>query len=299
MKFVCYKEFDDPLEPTFPGLIYKGKTLPLARVVAVAEAFHPRGLQAPDDLNALIGLLPSIAAAVKDLEKKKVLDLIWQEVGVTIVAPLPRPNRILAIGRNYADHAKELGNDVPDTPIVFLKPSTAVISSGENIVLPTGKGKIEHEGELAVVIGKGGKHVPEDEALGLVAGYTLCNDVTARDQQKRDFAKGLPWFLSKGYDTFAPLGPCLVTPDEIKDPQDLEITVKVNGEVRQKANTSLMIFSIAKLISYLSDQFALEPGDVIITGSPSGIGPLVSGDVVEVSIPEIGTLSNPVVNEDE
>jgi len=299
VKFVCYKEFDDPLEPTFPGLIYKGKTLPLARVVAVAEAFHPRGVQVPDDLNALIGLLPTFSATLKDLEKNKVLDMIWQEVGVTIVAPLPRPNRILAIGRNYADHAKELGNDVPDTPIVFLKPSTAVIASGESIVLPAGKGRVEHEGELAVVIGKAGKNVPEDEAMSLVAGYTLCNDVTARDQQKRDFAKGLPWFLSKGYDTFAPLGPCLVTADEIKNPADLTITVTVNGEVRQQANTSLMIFSIPKLISYLSHQFALEPGDVIITGSPSGIGPIVAGDVVEVTIPEIGTLSNPVVNEDD
>lgn len=299
MKFVCYKEFDDPLEPTFPGLIYKGKTLPLARVVAVAEAFHPRGVQVPDDLNALIALLPTFSATLKDLEKNKVLDLIWQEVGVTIVAPLPRPNRILAIGRNYADHAKELGNDVPDSPIVFMKPSTAVIASGENIVLPTGVGKVEHEGELAVVIGKAGKHVSEEEAMSLVAGYTLCNDVTARDRQTRDFAKGLPWFLSKGYDTFAPLGPCLVTVDEIKNPADLTITVTVNGEVRQQANTSLMIFSIPKLISYLSDQFALEPGDVIITGSPSGIGPLVAGDVVEVTIPEIGTLSNPVVNEED
>ena len=299
MKFVCYKEFDDPLEPTFPGLIYKGKTLPLARVVAVAEAFHPRGVQVPDDLNALIGLLPTFSATLKDLEKNKVLDMIWQEVGVTIVAPLPRPNRILAIGRNYADHAKELGNDVPDTPIVFLKPSTAVIASGESIVLPAGKGRVEHEGELAVVIGKAGKNVPEDEAMSLVAGYTLCNDVTARDQQKRDFARGLPWFLSKGYDTFAPLGPCLVTADEIKNPGDLTITVTVNGEVRQRASTSLMIFSIPKLISYLSNQFALEPGDIIITGSPSGIGPIVAGDIVDVNIPEIGTLSNPVVNEDD
>jgi len=299
VKFVCYKEFDDPLEPTFPGLIYKGKTLPLARVVAVAEAFHPRGVQVPDDLNALIGLLPTFSATLKDLEKNKVLDMIWQEVGVTIVAPLPRPNRILAIGRNYADHAKELGNDVPDTPIVFLKPSTAVIASGESIVLPAGKGRVEHEGELAVVIGKAGKNVPEDEAMSLVAGYTLCNDVTARDQQKRDFARGLPWFLSKGYDTFAPLGPCLVTADEIKNPGDLTITVTVNGEVRQRASTSLMIFSIPKLISYLSNQFALEPGDIIITGSPSGIGPIVAGDIVDVNIPEIGTLSNPVVNEDD
>ena len=128
MKFVCYKEFDDPQEPVLPGLLYKGKTLPLARVIAVAEALHPRGLTVPDDMNALVAALPSYAEALQELERGKVLDQIWQEVGVTPAAPLPRPNRILAIGRNYAEHAKEHGNDAPTEPIVFQKASSSVIA---------------------------------------------------------------------------------------------------------------------------------------------------------------------------
>ena len=298
MKFVCYKEFDDSAEPVFPGIVYKGKILPLARVVAVAEAFSPKGLLVPEDLNALITLLPLYAKAVKELEKTKALDQIWQEVGVTPAAPLPRPNRILAIGRNYAEHATEMGNEVPQEPIVFLKASTSVIGSNQPIVLSQNIGRVDYEGELAVVIGKTGKDISESEAMSFVVGYTLCNDVTARDQQKRDSARGLPWFLSKSHDTFGPMGPCVVTADEIKNPHALEITVTVNGEVRQQGNTSQMLFSIPKLIAYLSKQLALEPGDVIITGTPPGVGPLSVGDTVEVTIPEIGTLSNTVIEEE-
>lgn len=299
MKFVYYKEFDDPQEPTFPGLMYQGKTLPLARVLAVAEAFHPRGLSIPGDPNLLVAALPAYAAVVKELEKSRTLDLIWQEAGVTLAAPLPRPNRILAIGRNYAEHAKELGNDAPTEPIVFQKASSSVIASGSPIVLPPHVGRVDFEGELAVVLGKGGKNIPESEALSLVAGYTLFNDVTARDEQKRAQARSLPWFLSKSYDTFGPMGPCLVTADEIPDPHNLTLTLSVNGEIKQQANTGDMIFSLPRLIAYLSQHLALEPGDVIATGTPPGVGPLHAGDTVEVRIPEIGTLTNPVIGEDE
>lgn len=299
MKFVCYKEFDDPQEPTLPGLQHKGKTLPLGRVIAVAEAFHPRGLSVPADLNALIGALPSYAEALKELDRAKVLDQIWQEIGVTLAAPLPRPNRILAIGRNYVEHAKELGSEVPEEPIVFLKASSSVIADGRPIVLPPHLGRIDFEGELAVVLGRGGRNVSEAEAISLVAGYTLFNDVTARDEQKRAIARGLPWFLSKSHDTFGPLGPCLVTPDEVRDPQNLELTLSVNGEVKQQSSTGQMLFPVRRLIAYLSQQMALEPGDVIATGTPPGVGPLAAGDTVEVAIPEIGILSNPVIGEDE
>ncbi len=174
-----------------------------------------------------------------------------------------------------------------------------MIASEQPIVLPPNVGRIDFEGELAVVIGSAGKNVSEAEALSLVAGYTLFNDVTARDEQKRAIAKSLPWFLSKSYDTFGPLGPCLVTPDEIPDPQNLTLTLSVNGEIKQQANTSEMLFSIPYLISYLSRHLALAPGDVIATGTPPGVGPLHPGDLVEVTIPEIGTLSNPVIGEDE
>ncbi|BDI29284.1 2-hydroxyhepta-2,4-diene-1,7-dioate isomerase [Capsulimonas corticalis] len=299
MKFVCYKEFDDPLEPTYPGIMYKGKILPLARVVAVAEAVHPRSLNLPEDLNHLVALLPTYVEAVKELEKGKILDQIWQELGVSPVAPLPRPNRILAIGRNYADHAAEQDADVPIEPIVFLKASSSVIGPEAEIVLPEGVGRVDYEGELAVVIGKSGKNIAERDAMGYVVGYTLFNDVTARDEQKRAFAQSLPWFLSKSYDTFGPMGPCLVTADEIRNPHNLEITTTLNGIVKQQANTSQMLFTIPQLIAFISKRIALEPGDVIITGTPSGIGPIHAGDLVEVRIPEIGSLSNNVVNEGE
>ncbi len=299
MKFVCYKEFDDPQEPALPGVLYRDRTLPLSRIVAVAEALAPKGLSVPDDLNAVIGRMKGYVGAIKDLERARLLDKLWQEAGVTPLAPLPRPHRILAIGRNYGEHAEEMGNEAPDEPIVFLKASTSVIASGQPIVLPHGVGRVDFEGELAVVIGAAGRNVSEAEALSLVAGYTLINDVTARDEQKRAIAKGLPWFLSKSYDTFGPLGPCLVTPDEISDPQNLTLTLTVNEEVKQQVNTSEMLFSIPALIAYLSRHFALAPGDVIATGTPAGVAQLHPGDVVEVSIPQIGTLSNPVIGEDE
>lgn len=299
MKFVCYREFDDSQEPVHPGIVYKNKTLPLRRVIAVAEAFRPRGLTVPDDMNTLVSRLPAYAEAVRELAQGKALDQIWQEVAVFPVAPLPRPNRILAIGRNYAEHAKELESEAPDEPIVFQKASSTVVGPGKPIVIPRGSGRVDFEGELAVVIGRAGRHVSEDDALSFVAGYTLFNDVTSRDEQKRAIARSLPWFLSKSHDTFGPMGPCLVTPDEIRDPHALRLTTTVNGEVKQQANTSEMLFSLPQLIAYVSRQMALEPGDLIPTGTPSGVAPLRPGDTVEVHLEEIGMLSNPVIGEDD
>lgn len=299
MKFVCYKEFDDPMEPTLPGIFRSGKVLPLERAVAVAEALAPKGVSVPKDLNAVMARMASYVGVVKDLEKARVLDKLWLEAGVVLLAPLPAPNRILAIGRNFSEHAKELGSEVPDEPIVFQKASSSVIASGQPIVLPQGIGRVDFEGELAVVIGTGGRNLSEAEALSHVAGYTLLNDVTARDAQRRAIAKSLPWFLSKSYDTFGPLGPYIVTPDEVGDPSALTLTLSVNGEIKQQAVLSEMLFSIPALIAYLSKHIALAPGDVIATGTPPGVGPLHPGDLVEVRIPEIGTLENPVLGEDE
>jgi len=299
VKFVCYKEFDDPQEPTLPGIFRSGKVLPLERAVAVAEALAPKGVSVPKDLNAVMARMASYVGVVKDLEKARVLDKLWLEAGVVLLAPLPAPNRILAIGRNFSEHAKELGSEVPDEPIVFQKASSSVIASGQPIVLPQGIGRVDFEGELAVVIGTGGRNLSEAEALSHVAGYTLLNDVTARDAQRRAIAKSLPWFLSKSYDTFGPLGPYIVTPDEVGDPSALTLTLSVNGEIKQQAVLSGMLFSIPALIAYLSKHIALAPGDVIATGTPPGVGPLHPGDLVEVRIPEIGTLENPVLGEDE
>jgi 5-oxopent-3-ene-1,2,5-tricarboxylate decarboxylase / 2-hydroxyhepta-2,4-diene-1,7-dioate isomerase len=296
MKFICYKEFDDPSDPIHPGIIYRNKVLPLARVLSVCEAIYPKGLTIPDSLFEVVGLLSTYAAAVKELDREgKILGQVWQEVGVILAAPLPRPNRIFGIGRNYEDHAKETGNVVNEEPIVFLKASTSVIASGQNIVYPDFAEQVDFEGELAVVIGLAGSNISEEEAYRHVAGYTLINDVTERIMQRRDMAKSLPWFRSKSIDTFGPLGPALITADEIKDPHNLTITTEVNGEIKQKASTGEMVYKIPRLIAYLSRYFALEPGDVIATGTPSGIGPLKPGDTVTVTIPEIGTLSNAVV----
>jgi 2-keto-4-pentenoate hydratase/2-oxohepta-3-ene-1,7-dioic acid hydratase in catechol pathway len=296
MKFVCYREFDDPAEPIHPGIALKGKVLPLARLIAVAEAITPRNLDVPIDIFELIAALPRYAEAVKDLSREsRLIDKLWPEVGVVVAAPIPRPNRIFCIGRNYAEHAKETGSEVNEEPIVFLKASSTVIGMGQPIVYPEWAEQVDYEGELAVVIGMPGKDIPEKDAMKHVVGYTLFNDVTERLLQNRDIAKSLPWFRSKSIDTFGPLGPVIVTADEIRDPHKLTIRTEVNGVVKQEAPLSDMVYRVPRLISYLSKYFALEAGDVIATGTPSGIGPLHPGDTVSVSIPEIGTLTNPVV----
>lgn len=207
------------------------------------------------------------------------------------ILPVPvRPSKILCIGRNYAEHAAELGHDLPAEPLVFLKPPSALVGSGEAIVLPTISDRVDFEGELAVVIGQRCRHVPEEEAMAVVGGYTLLNDVTARDLQKKDGQ----WARAKGFDTFAPCGPRLVTDF---DPTDVLLRTLVNGEVRQEGRTSQLIFGIPFLIAYLSRVMTLEAGDLISTGTPSGVGPLKPGDTVEVWVEGLGSLINPVVAE--
>jgi 2-keto-4-pentenoate hydratase/2-oxohepta-3-ene-1,7-dioic acid hydratase in catechol pathway len=211
-----------------------------------------------------------------------------------LVCPL-KPNRILAIGRNYGEHARELGNAIPEEPIVFMKPASCVIGPDEPIEIPDWVGRVDYEGELLVIIGKGGKNITEANAMDHVAAYSLFNDVTAREKQRAAQEKKQPWFLAKSLDTFGPLGPYLVTGDEVPDPHNLQLTLTVNGEMKQNGSTGSMIYSIPFLISYLSKWIALEEGDVIATGTPSGVGPLHPGDVVELTIEGLGTLRNPVV----
>ncbi len=201
-----------------------------------------------------------------------------------------RPSKILCIGRNYADHAAELGHEVPPEPLVFFKPPSALIATGEAIVLPALSERVDFEGELAVVIGTRCRNVAEGDAMGVIAGYTLLNDVTARDLQKKDGQ----WARAKGFDTFAPCGPVVVSDLDISD---LELKTIVNGEVRQHGRTSQLIFPIPRLIAYISRFCTLEPGDLISTGTPSGVGPLAPGDTVEVWAAGIGSLINPVVAE--
>jgi 2-keto-4-pentenoate hydratase/2-oxohepta-3-ene-1,7-dioic acid hydratase in catechol pathway len=200
-----------------------------------------------------------------------------------------KPGKIVCVGRNYAAHARELGNDVPDRPLLFLKPSTAVIGDGDAIVLPPQSQRVEHEGEIGVVIGTRIKAVSEGEAIYAVVGYVPLNDVTARDLQKLD----VQFTRSKGFDTFCPIG--RMVPALGLDWRSLEVVCRVNGQTRQHGKASDMVFGIPHLISYISHVMTLEPGDVIATGTPEGVGPLLAGDVVDVELAGLGRLRNPVV----
>ncbi|MCS5691416.1 fumarylacetoacetate hydrolase family protein [Cyanobium sp. FGCU-6] len=221
------------------------------------------------------------------------------------LAPV-QPRAILCIGVNYRRHAAEFGSAIPQRPVLFMKAPSAVQHPGGPIELPTALGSeaVDYEGELAVVIGRRCKNVSASEALQAVLGYTCANDVSARDWQKRPELGGGQWCRGKTFDTFAPLGPCLVTPNAIPDPNALGLRTEVNGELRQEASTSDMIFPVAELIAFLSGSTTLEPGTVILTGTPSGVGMgsdpprwLRPGDTVSVTIEGIGTLTNPVVAE--
>ena len=198
-----------------------------------------------------------------------------------------QPTKIVCIGRNYAAHARELGNEVPAEPLIFLKPPSALLPPGAAIVVPHQSKRVEHEAEIGVVIGARARDVSEQDALSYVAGYTCVNDVTARDLQKTDGQ----WTRAKGFDTFCPIGPTVMAG---LDYRDLEVICRVNGTVRQHGHARDMMFSIPRLVSYVSGIMTLEPGDVIATGTPEGVGPLVPGDMVEVEIPGIGLLANPV-----
>jgi 2-keto-4-pentenoate hydratase/2-oxohepta-3-ene-1,7-dioic acid hydratase in catechol pathway len=201
---------------------------------------------------------------------------------------LPRPSKIVCVGRNYLEHARELGNDVPEQPLIFLKPPSALIGEGDAIVLPPQSQQVEHEGEIGVVIGKRASKVPADRAWDFVAGIVPLNDVTARDLQKTDGQ----WTRAKGFDTFCPLGS--TTPLADIDRDGLEVICRVNGEVRQRGRAEQMAFPIPVIIEYITSVMTLEPGDVIATGTPAGVSPLASGDVVEVEIPGVGKLRNVV-----
>jgi len=202
---------------------------------------------------------------------------------------LPRPSKIVCIGLNYARHAAEFGNPIPEEPLIFLKPPSALIGAGEAIVLPAGAGQVDYEGEIGVRIGKTARHVARERAWDYVDGLLPLNDVTARELQRKDGQ----WSRAKGFDTFCPIGP--VTPRAKVDLAKLSVTTRVNGEVRQQSGADDMVFDIPALIAHVSGIMTLEPGDLIATGTPSGVGPLAEGDVVEIEVGGVGKLVNPVV----
>jgi 2-keto-4-pentenoate hydratase/2-oxohepta-3-ene-1,7-dioic acid hydratase in catechol pathway len=205
--------------------------------------------------------------------------------------PIVHPTKIVCVGRNYVEHAKELGNVVPDRPLLFLKPPSSLCRPGGAIRLPAASRAVEHEAEIGMVVGRRVRRVMEDEALQALAGLTCVNDVTARDLQKSDGQ----WTRAKGFDTFCPAGPAVVPLDRLPPWRDLEVICRVNGAERQHGHARDMVFGLPFLLSYISHIMTLEPGDLIATGTPSGVGPLVDGDRVEVEIPGIGVLTNSVV----
>lgn len=208
---------------------------------------------------------------------------------VKLLAP-SEPSKIVCVGRNYVEHAKELGNEVPKVPLIFLKPPSSVISNGDTILLPPQSSQVEHEGELVVVIGRSGRHITAENARKHILGYTVGNDVTARDLQNLDSQ----WTRAKGFDTFCSFGPWI---DTEFDPADAILSCRVNGQMRQMASTRDIVFNVPTLVAFISSVMTLEPGDLIFTGTPAGVGPLKNGDEVVVEIEGLGTLRNPVRRE--
>ncbi|MBL4632543.1 MAG: fumarylacetoacetate hydrolase family protein [Kofleriaceae bacterium] len=198
-----------------------------------------------------------------------------------------RPTKAICVGRNYSAHAAELGHDVPREPLIFMKPVSSLCSAGAPILRPDGFERVDHEGELAIVIGKRACNVSEEDAMRHILGYTCANDITVRDLQKQG-----PWLRAKGMDSFLPIGPRIVTD---LDPSSLNIAVRVNGETKQVGNTDQFIFSIAKILAFITAEITLEEHDLVLTGTPAGVGNLAPGDSVEVEIEGIGVLKNPVV----
>ncbi|MFC8042322.1 fumarylacetoacetate hydrolase family protein [Nocardia sp. NPDC057353] len=210
----------------------------------------------------------------------------WPVADVRLLAPI-LASKVVCVGKNYAAHAAEMGGEAPESPVIFLKPNTAIVGPNAPIILPPSSSRVDYEGELAVVIGRPCKDVPAAKARDVILGYTVANDVTARDQQKSDGQ----WTRGKGYDTFCPLGPWIET--EL-DPGDLEIVTELDGEVRQRSRTSLLLHDIPELIEFVSTVMTLLPGDVLLTGTPEGVGPVQAGQSVSVTVEGIGTLTNPV-----
>ena len=252
--------------------------------------FLPPGSSEPQPASALYGLLEG--HHIRDISAAPWSSWshgrrTWPVADVRLLAPVD-PGKIVCVGRNYAAHAAELGNEVPKEPLIFLKPPSSIIGPGESIVLTPQSQRVEHEGELALIVGRRCSQLQDtDDPLAYLFGYSCLNDVTARDLQKSD----VQFTRAKGFDTFCPVGPHIET--EL-DPSDVLVESHVNGQLRQTGRTSLMIFPVAFLVRWISRVMTLNPGDLIATGTPAGVGPLVSGDVVEVSVGGIGVLRNPV-----
>jgi 2-keto-4-pentenoate hydratase/2-oxohepta-3-ene-1,7-dioic acid hydratase in catechol pathway len=283
------------------------------RWVTVASEEGPRACGVVDgqyvDVNAADPGMPTSVRGLLELGtewQRRAWDALTNGVvrhdpaNVTLLAPIPDARKIVCIGLNYRDHAAESGVPVPTEPVLFSKYPTALIGHGAPIVLPRVSHEVDYEAELVVVIGRKGRHIPRQRAREYVGGYAVGHDVSARDWQLNK--PGKQWMAGKTFDTFAPVGPELVTPDEVPEPQNLGIRLRLNGQTMQDSNTSQLVFGVDELIAYLSQVFTLEPGDLIFTGTPPGVGMarkppvwLKAGDIVEVEIDKLGTLRNTVI----
>jgi 2-keto-4-pentenoate hydratase/2-oxohepta-3-ene-1,7-dioic acid hydratase in catechol pathway len=278
---------------------FLGGTSPEAGVVVGDNVVSLSGAGFPDLLAVAGGGEEALAKAgawVSRPARGAVLALS----SVKLLAPIPRPGKVICVGLNYRDHAAETRMKIPEVPTIFAKFSTAVIGPGDNIVLPKSSTRPDYEAELAFIIGKGGRHIPRSRWREHVFGYTIFNDVSARDYQTATSQ----WIMGKTFDTFAPMGPYLVSADEVPDPHALDISLTLNGELMQNSNTRNLIFQVPDLVAFLSSVFTLEPGDVVSTGTPGGVGfvrqpprYLQPGDEVIVRIQGLGELRNPVAAE--
>ncbi len=284
------------------GLLYDAVALynrsgePAPDIVAAADL--KTICAAPDVFTVL---LSEYLKRAKDLPAPADGETAFDPAKVRLLAPIPNPNKVICVGLNYLEHAREQGKEPPPSPMLFAKFSNTVCATGDRVTIPPITRKVDYEGELAVVISKGGRRIPREEAMRHVFGYMAAHDVSARDLQKSDGQ----WLRAKGLDNFLPTGPCIVTPDSIPDPQTLSIETRLNGQVMQSSNTSDMIFGVAELISFISQGITLEPGDIISTGTPQGVGAhrtppvfLKNGDVVEVEIGGIGIIRNEFIEEE-
>ncbi|MGC4943258.1 fumarylacetoacetate hydrolase family protein [Kribbella sp. DT2] len=248
------------------------------------------GLVETDDPEGLVG---TVAVLDSDplYRPVQLTGEVLQLADVRLLAPVIPRSKVVCVGRNYADHAAELGNDVPAEPMIFLKPNTSVIGPRDGIVYPEQTNNLHFEGELAIVIGRICRDLPRERAEEVIFGYTIANDVTARDLQKSDGQ----WARAKGYDTFCPLGPWIQTDLDVAD---VRVSTEVNGEPKQDGRTSQFIFDIPEVLAYITSFTTLLPGDVVLTGTPAGVGPMLPGDEVAVSVEGIGTLTNKVIVRD-
>jgi 2-keto-4-pentenoate hydratase/2-oxohepta-3-ene-1,7-dioic acid hydratase in catechol pathway len=264
---------------------------------------HATDASLPAGMRQLLAIDRVARSAAIEAATKKSGAIRYDNSAVKLLAPVAEPQKIICIGLNYKDHAAESGAPIPKEPVLFSKYPTALIGHGESIVLPKVSTKVDYEAELVIVVGKRGRHLTAENAGQHIVGYTVGHDVSARDWQlEKD---GKQWMAGKTFDTFAPCGPVLVTADEVNDPHNLPIMLRLNGQIMQKSNTNQMIFRANQILAYISQVFTLEPGDLIFTGTPPGVGMarkpnpiwLKPGDIAEVEITGLGVLRNPVVAE--